>query len=595
MPQSRLVPKLVTVLRAGYSKELLARDVAAGVIVGIVALPLAIAFAIASGVGPEQGLYTAVVGGLVVSLLSGSRVQIGGPTGAFIVLIYGIVQQYGYDGLATATLLAGGLLIALGIARLGSVIKFIPFPVPVGFTTGIALIIFAGQIRDFLGLEMADVPAGFVEKWPAYLEHLSTFNPYALLIGLLTLGIVLYWPRVSHRIPGSLIAILATTALVHLLGMPVETIGSRFGEVPSTLPSPRLPNLSWELTLHMFSPAVSIALLAGIEALLSAVVADGMTGNRHRSNMELVAQGVANVASPLFGGIPVTGAIARTATNIKNGGKTPIAGIVHAVTLLLIMIFFGRWATLIPMATLAGILIVVAYNMSEVGLFFKLFHSPKSDVVVLLSTFGLTVLVDLTVALQVGVVLAALLFMRQMAEVTQVGYITHLFDDEEEKEDPNSLSKRIVPKGVEVFEVNGPFFFGAVDKFKHALSGLQDKPAVLILRLRKVLSMDATGLKALEEVVERARREGTAVVLSGVHAQPLVAMQRSGFLDEIGEENVLGNIDDSLNRARAILGLPPVERVLPFVPTVAREARGPLADVSGAAEEKVIQPGHEAA
>ncbi len=571
MPQSKLEPKLLTVFREGYTKEQFIKDLSAGVIVGIVALPLAIAFAIASGVKPEQGLYTAIVAGFLISCFSGSRVQIGGPTGAFIVIVYGIVQQHGYAGLAVATLLAGLLLIVMGLARLGTVIKYIPYPVTVGFTAGIALIIAAGQLRDFLGLQMSSVPAAFIEKWVAYGAHLHTFNPYAVGVGLLTVMIVVYWPRLTHRVPGSLIALLVTTALVHLGNLPVETIGSRFGAVPNTLPKPAFPAISWEALPELFSPALTIALLAGIESLLSAVVADGMTGRRHRSNMELIAQGIANVFSPIFGGIPATGAIARTATNVKNGGRTPIAGMIHALVLLLIMLFFGKWAALVPMATLAGILLVVAYNMSEWHLFVKLFRGPKSDVLVLLATFLLTVLVDLTVAIQVGVVLAALLFMRRMAEVTQMSYVTRSLLEEEEEEDPNPLRTRFIPEGVEVFEVNGPFFFGAADKFKDALRQVEKPPRVLILRLRKVLSLDATGLMALEDLLDRTRREGTVLILSGVHAQPLVVMQRSGFLDRVGEENVFGNIDDALNRAYAVLGLPARERPLDAVPEVRRE------------------------
>ncbi|GBD02660.1 C4-dicarboxylic acid transporter DauA [bacterium HR18] len=571
MPQSKLEPKLLTVLREGYTKEQFIKDLSAGVIVGIVALPLAIAFAIASGVKPEQGLYTAIVAGFLISCFSGSRVQIGGPTGAFIVIVYGIVQQHGYAGLAVATLLAGLLLMVMGLARLGTVIKYIPYPVTVGFTAGIALIIAAGQLRDFLGLQMSSVPAAFIEKWVAYGAHLHTFNPYAVGVGLLTVMIVVYWPRLTHRVPGSLIALLVTTALVHLGNLPVETIGSRFGAVPNTLPKPVFPAISWEALPELFSPALTIALLAGIESLLSAVVADGMTGRRHRSNMELIAQGIANVFSPIFGGIPATGAIARTATNVKNGGRTPIAGMIHALVLLLIMLFFGKWAALVPMATLAGILLVVAYNMSEWHLFVKLFRGPKSDVLVLLATFLLTVLVDLTVAIQVGVVLAALLFMRRMAEVTQMSYVTRSLLEEEEEEDPNPLRTRFIPEGVEVFEVNGPFFFGAADKFKDALRQVEKPPRVLILRLRKVLSLDATGLMALEDLLDRTRREGTVLILSGVHAQPLVVMQRSGFLDRVGEENVFGNIDDALNRAYAVLGLPARERPPDAVPEVRRE------------------------
>ncbi|MEZ4746347.1 MAG: sulfate permease [Calditrichia bacterium] len=552
MSEKKLEPKLITVLREGYSFSHFSKDLTAGVIVGIVALPLAIAFAIASGVKPEQGLYTAIIAGFLISALSGSRVQIGGPTGAFIVIVYGIVQQYGYDGLATATLISGILLIAMGFARLGAVIKFIPYPVTVGFTTGIALIIFAGQIRDFLGLDIATVPSEFIEKWVAYAHHFDSFNPAALVLGVLTIATVQLFPRVTRLVPGSLVAILVTTALVSLFNLPVETIGSRFGEVPTSLPKPQLPNISFELIGQMFSPALSIALLAGIESLLSAVVADGMTGRRHRSDMELIAQGVANIFSPIFGGIPATGAIARTATNIKNGGITPISGIIHAITLLLIMLFFGKWAALIPMPTLAGILIVVSYNMSEWHLFVKLFRSPRSDVLVLLATFLLTVLLDLTVAIQVGVVLAALLFMRRMSEVTKVGYVTRQMNDEDAAEEPIE-DQAGIPDGVEIFEVNGPFFFGAAERFKSALGVVHQKPQVLILRMRHVLSIDATGIKALDEVIAKTQREGTHLILSGVHTQPLFALEKIGLVDQIGRENLCENLDSSIKRAKKII------------------------------------------
>lgn len=547
-------PKLLTVFQEGYTRQHFSKDLVAGVIVGIVALPLSIAFAIASGVKPEQGLYTAVIAGFLISALSGSRVQIGGPTGAFIVIVYGIVQQYGYDGLAVATLIAGAMLILMGLAGLGSIIKFIPYPVTVGFTAGIALIIFASQVRDFLGLRMETVPADFVEKWGAYAEHIGSINPWAIGLGVLALVLIRFWPRVTHRLPGSLIAILVTTAAVHLFDLPVETIGSRFGSVPNTLPAPRLPSVSWETFTQMFSPALTVALLGAIESLLSAVVADGMTGTRHRSNMELIGQGIANLAVPIFGGIPATGAIARTATNIKNGGRTPVAGIIHAVTLLLIMLFFGQWATLIPMATLAAILIVVSYNMSEWHLFVKLLRSPKSDIAVLLTTFFLTVLIDLTVAIQIGMVMAAFLFMNRMANVTQAGFLKKAMQDgEENPDDPLATAKRTIPDGVEVFEIDGPFFFGAADKFKDALRQVETAPKVLILRMRNVPAIDATGLRALEDVYEKTRREGTQLVLSGVHAQPLVAMQRSGFLDRIGEENAFDHIDLALERARTLM------------------------------------------
>jgi SulP family sulfate permease len=551
MSERKLEPKLITVLKEGYNFSLFTKDLTAGVIVGIVALPLAIAFAIASGVKPEQGLYTAIIAGFLISAFSGSRFQIGGPTGAFIVVIYGIVQQYGYDGLAIATFLAGLLLITMGVTRLGVVIKYIPYPVTVGFTTGIALIIFAGQIRDLLGLEMATVPSDFVEKITAYIEHINSVNLWAVLIGLFTIIVIQVTPKFTRKIPGSLIAIIITTLLVQLLGIPVETIGSRFGEVPNTLPTPKLPNISFELIQKMISPALSIALLAGIESLLSAVVADGMTGRRHRSDMELIAQGIANVVSPLFGGIPATGAIARTATNIKNGAQSPVSGLIHALTLLLIMLFFGKWASLIPMATLAGILVVVAYNMSELHLFISIFNNPRSDVMVLLSTFTLTVLVDLVVAIQVGVVLASFLFMKRMAEVTQFGYVKRQFNEDDRLDEPFSELLDI-PGGVEIFEVNGPFFFAAAEKFKSTLNIIETKPKVLILRMRNVLSIDATGLKALKEVVLQCQKDGIRLLLSGVHSQPLFAMEKSGLTKLIGTENLCENIEVALKKAKAI-------------------------------------------
>ena len=574
MSQNRLVPKLFSTLREGYSRQQFSNDLLAGVIVGIVALPLAIAFAIASGVKPEQGIYTAVVAGFLISALSGSKVQIGGPTGAFIVIVYDIVQRYGYDGLVIATLMAGALLVLMGLARLGAVIKFIPYPVTVGFTSGIALLIFSGQLRDLFGLQLETVPSEFLEKLSAYGAHIGSFSPIAAGIGLLTILVIQFWPRVTRRVPGSLVAILLTTALVGLLDLPVATIGSRFGSVPSSLPLPHLPALpDWAQLRQLFAPALTIALLAGIESLLSAVVADGMIESRHRSNMELIGQGVANLVCPLFGGIPATGAIARTATNIKNGGRTPIAGMVHALTLLLILLFFGKWAALIPMPTLAGILVVVAWNMSEAHMFAKLLRAPRGDVLVLLSTFGLTVLVDLTVAIQVGMVLAAFLFMQRMADATQVGFITRELQDGEDEtsDDPLSLSQRDVPVGVEVFEINGPFFFGAADKFKNALDTVSVPPRVLILRMRHALTLDATALQALENVHSKALKRGTLLLLSGVHAQPLIVMERSGIPDRIGQDNVSADLDSALNRSREALGLPAVAAPGMFVPTVTRE------------------------
>jgi SulP family sulfate permease len=566
----KLEPKFLTVLKEGYDRRTFLRDLAAGTIVAVVALPLAIAFGISSGVTPEQGLVTAIVAGFLISLLSGSRVQIGGPTGAFVVIVYGVVSRYGYDGLAVATVIAGGLLVLLGLSGLGTVIRFIPYPVTVGFTAGIAIVIAAGQVKDFLGLPMKALPPDLPDQVVAYVEGAGGVNPWAAATGAVTVAILLVWPRISRRVPSPLVALLATTAAVHLAGIPVDTIGSRFGGVSGGIPMPHLPSFSFEMVRNTFSPAISIALLGGIESLLSAMVADGMTGRRHRPNMELVAQGVANLVTPLFGGIPATGAIARTATNVKNGGRTPVAGMIHAAVLLLVLLLFGKWASLIPMATLSGILIVVAWHMGEWGLFRKIFRSTRGDVAVLMATFLLTLLVDLTVAIQVGVVLAAFLFMRRMAEETHIGHLQEIIGEDEETDDPGSVRRLRVPKGVEIFEIEGAFFFGVTDKFKAAVSQVETRPKVLVLRMRKVLALDAAGLAALEGVFERAKREGTVLVLSGVHAQPLVLMERSGLLERIGMENAVENIGDALTRARQIMSTAPVGEVGPTRPETTR-------------------------
>jgi sulfate permease, SulP family len=549
---SRLEPKLLTVLREGYTRPQFSADLVAGITVGVVALPLSIALAIASGVKPEQGLYTAIVAGFLIAALGGTRAQVSGPTGAFIVIVYGIVSRHGYDGLAVATLIAGAILVVMGLARMGALLKFIPYPVTVGFTSGIALIIFSSQIRDFLGLRMGSVPAEFVEKWVAYKERLPTLNPYALGVGLAALLVVFLWPRVTHRVPGSLMAIVLLTVAVQVFALPVETIGSRYGAVPSGLPAPRLPHVSWDLIREMFSPGVTVALLAALESLLAAVVADGMMGTRHRSNMELVAQGAGNIASVVFGGIPATGAIARTAVNIKSGGRTPFAAMIHAVVLLLILLFFGRYAALIPMAALAAILINVAYNMSEWHSCAKLLRAPKSDVAVLAATFLLTVLIDLTVAIQVGVLLAAFLFLKRMSDETQVTLITESLREREEDEG-RDMSQVVVPPGVEVFEIYGSLFFGAIERFKDAVRRVERRPRVIILRMRSVVAVDAAGLQTLEDFLHRTRREGTALLLSGVGAQPLAAMRQSGLLEKIGAENVAENIFAALERAGQIV------------------------------------------
>jgi SulP family sulfate permease len=557
-----LVPKIVTALK-DYNREKFLGDLVAGLIVGVVALPLAIAFAIASGVTPDRGLWTAIVAGFLISLLGGSRVQIGGPTGAFVVIVYGIVQKYGIDGLTVATLMAGVILVVMGIAKLGTMIKFIPHPVITGFTSGIALIIFSGEIKDFFGLRMGGVPADFIGKINAYAENATGFTPEALAVSLLALAIIVLWPRINRRIPGPFVALIVTTLLVKMMSLPVETIGSRFGGISASLPHPQIPHLSFVQITALVGPAFTIAVLAAIESLLSAVVSDGMIGGRHRSNMELVAQGVANIVSPLFGGIPATGAIARTATNVKNGGRTPVAGIIHSLTLLIITVFAGRWAGLIPMSTLAAILVVVSYHMCEWRTFLAELRSPAGDVAVLLTTFLLTVFIDLTVAISVGMVLAAFLFMKRMAEVTNVRALKQEFEDEgvdRYDSDENGMRLRNIPPGVEVYEINGAFFFGAAETFRDTIAAIGGKPKVLIIRMRDVLLLDSTGMHALRDVVHRSRKAGTGVLLSDLHMQPLVALTGSAILEEIGQENVCANLDDALARACVLLDSSPTPR-----------------------------------
>jgi sulfate permease, SulP family len=545
-------PKLLHTLK-NYSRKQFVKDLMAGVIVGIVALPLAIAFAIASGVSPEKGLYTAVIAGFIISVMGGSRVQIGGPTGAFIVIVYGIVQQYGLNGLIIATFIAGIMLIIMGFARLGTVIKFIPHPLIIGFTSGIALIIFSSQIKDFFGLKMGAVPADFINKWQSYAQYIDSINWYAFILAAVTVAIVLLWPKVTHKIPGSLIAIIGTTVIVHFFHLPVETIGSRFGSIPSSLPSPVIPHIDFATIKSLIQPAFTIALLGGIESLLSAVVADGMIGSNHKSNMELVAQGTANIFSSIFGGIPATGAIARTATNIKNGGRTPVAGITHALVLLLIMLFVGKWASLIPMATLAGILVTVAYNMSEWESFRSVLKGPRSDVAVLLTTFFLTVLIDLTIAIEIGMVLAVFLFMRKMIQFSDVNILTS-----QEKDSSKSNSAPVgdytIPKQVEVFEITGPLFFGAAYKFKDAIRFIEKPPKVLIIRMRHVPIIDATGLRTLEEVYKESKHRGTKLILSEVQStQVMQELQDARLLFAIGKANVTTGFEEALKRCNAIL------------------------------------------
>ncbi|MBI5646886.1 MAG: STAS domain-containing protein [Ignavibacteriae bacterium] len=564
------VPKIISTLKEGYTRRNFLADLTAGTIVGIVALPLAIAFAIASGVSPEKGLYTAIVAGFLISALGGSRVQIGGPTGAFVVIVYSIVAKYGIDGLTIATAMAGVILILMGLAKFGGLIKFIPYPIVTGFTSGIAVIIFSSQVKDFLGLRMGAVPSDFVEKWFAYGAAWSTVNLYALGVGAGSLLVILLWPRISSRIPGSLVAIVLATVVVQVFQLPVDTITSRFGEIPSSLPAPSLPVVTWERITELVLPATTIAFLAGIESLLSAVVADGMAGGRHRSNMELVAQGAANIASSIFGGIPATGAIARTVTNVKNGARTPVAGIVHAMVLLLIMLLFGRWAGLIPLAALAAVLVRVAIAMSEYDAFIAILKGPRADVMVLVVTFLLTVIFDLTVAIEIGMIMAALIFMKQMADVSNVRLFDADIKDAEETDDPNAVAFRDIPAGVQVFEINGPFFFGSVDKFHSTLSIGSAPPKVLIIRMRNVPYMDAGGLHALEELHDRCKKNRIQLLISDIHAQPLFAATQSGFIDVLGENLFFGNLDDALDHAREVLQLPRTAH-LRFEPTVARE------------------------
>ena len=541
------LPALFTALRS-YTRTQAVQDVTAGVIVGIVALPLAIAFAIASGLPPEFGLYTAIVAGFLISIFGGSNVQIGGPTGAFIVIVYGIVQQHGVPGLTLATMMAGVMLIIMGLAGFGAVIKFIPFPVVTGFTSGIAVVILSSQVRDFFGLRMADVPVDFFAKWAAFRAAFTTLNPEALALALGSVLIIGLWPRVTRRFPGPFVALAAAMIAVPLFGLDVETIGSRFGALDISVPLPRVPDVSFDVTRALIAPAFAIAMLCAIESLLSAVIADGMIGGRHRSNAELVGQGIANIAAPIFGGMPATGAIARTATNVKNGGRTPVAGIVHAFTLLVITLFFGDLASRIPLAALAAILVVVAYHMSEWRSFRAELSGPKSDVAVLLVTFTLTVAFDLVIAIETGMVLAAFLFMKRMSDVTNVTAITRELNDAEVAERASVAAR--VPPGVEVYAIDGPFFFGAAEKFKETLAILEEPPRVLIIRVQRVPAIDSTALHALRGLLRRARGQGTRVLIAEIHSQPLVALERSGLLAEIGEDNMCGTIDDALAVAR---------------------------------------------
>ena len=553
-------PKLLPCLRT-YNRNTFLSDLMAGVIVGIVALPLAIAFGIASGVSPEKGIITAIVAGFIISLLGGSKVQIGGPTGAFIVIIYGIIQQYGFEGLTVATLMAGVLLILLGVFKLGTIIKFIPYPIIVGFTAGIAVTIFTTQVADVFGLDFRGekVPGDFIGKWLLYFKHFDTVNWGNALVSILSILIIALCPKIKFlkKVPGSLVAIVLVTVGVYLLKQyglvgNIPTIGDRFS-ISSQLPQASLPSLDWEAVKNLFPVAVTIALLGAIESLLSATVADGVIGDRHNSNTELIAQGIANMLTPLFGGIPATGAIARTMTNINNGGKTPVAGIIHAVVLLLILICLMPLAKYIPMGCLAGILVVVSYNMSGWRTFKALLRNPKSDVAVLFLTFFLTVVFDLTVAIEVGLVIACILFIKRVMETTQISVITNELDPQQESDIVMHEENLSIPKGVEIYEINGPYFFGIANKFEDTMKTIGDRPKVRIIRMRRVPFIDSSGLHNLESLCKMAQRDGIRIILSGVNPHVRETLEKSDFYRIVGKENVCDNIHIALERANALL------------------------------------------
>lgn len=540
-----LVPKLFTCIK-NYNKQQFLKDLSSGIIVAIIALPLSIALAIASGVSPEKGLYTAIIGGFIVSFLGGSKVQIGGPTGAFVIIVYGIIEKYGLDGLIISTIMAGLFLTIMGFLKLGSLIRFIPASITSGFTSGIAVVIFSTQIKDFLGLSIKSVPSEFIHKWGAYFKNLNTFNPQSLLISLLTLGCIIFWPKINKKIPSAFLAIILTTVITLTFNLDTPTIGSVFGNLSSSLPSLSIPSVNLSTILNLVFPALTIAILAAVESLLSAVVADNMIDGRHRSNMELVAQGFANIFSGLFGGIPVTGAIARTAANIKNGGRTPVAGMVHSVILLLIMFLFMPYVKLIPMASLAAILVMVSYNMGEWDAFKNLLKAPKSDSLIFIVTFLLTVFFDLVFAIGVGVVLSSLLFMRKMAEFTSVKSIIDDIDSVDLLEIKNTLK---YPEDVAMYEINGPFFFGATDKFISAIRDISSMPKILIIKMDKVPIMDSTAYHSFEMLLDICNKENTKLLLLNVQPQPLNTLKKYGFVDKIGNKNVCVSLNDVINQS----------------------------------------------
>lgn len=549
-------PKLFSCLKDGYNKTSFVQDLLAGVIVGIVALPLAIAFGIASGATPEAGILTAIVAGFIIALFGGSKVQIGGPTGAFIVIVYGIIQDYGMNGLWVATFMAGAFLILMGILHLGTIIKYIPYPIIVGFTSGIALTIFATQIKDLLGLQIENVPAGFLDKWVVYFQNMNTISWWSLLVGIASILLIVFTPKISRRIPGSLVAIVVMTLvclLLKSLGVQgIETIGDRFS-ISSQLPQAEVPRLTWDSIRHLASPALVIAMLGAIESLLSAAVADGVIGDRHDSNQELIAQGIANMVTPLIGGIPATGAIARTMTNINNGGRTPVAGIIHAVVLALIYLFLMPLVKFVPMACLAGILVVVSYNMSEWRSFKAILKNPKSDITVLLVTFFLTVIFDLTVAIEVGVLIACLLCMRRMAETTNVSVLSDEIDPNADSDVQGNLDHLTIPEGVKVYEINGPYFFGIGNKFEEMMGDMGGRAKVRIIRMRKVPFIDSTGVHNLGNMCRMCRQMGVRVVLSGVNENVMRVLVNAGVDEIVGKENICSHINLALERAAKIV------------------------------------------
>ncbi|ELR71953.1 Sulfate permease [Fulvivirga imtechensis AK7] len=541
-------PKLFSLLKEGITRETLSKDIISGLIVGIVALPLAIAFAIASGVSPEKGLITAIIAGIIISAFGGSRVQIGGPTGAFIVIVYGIVQEFGLNGLTIATFMAGFIIIGLGLAKLGNLLKFIPYSLIVGFTSAIALIILSSQINDFFGLGIKNIPSDFLEKWSVYFDHFNNINGYAIAIAVSTVLLTLHFQKLVKKIPGSIVAIILSTVAVQLFNIPVDTIESNFGEIPNKLSIPAIPAIDFSTIQSLIQPAFAIALLGSIESLLSAVVSDSMIGGKHRSNMELVAQGSANIFSALFGGIPATGAIARTATNVKNGGRTPIAGIIHGVVLLAIMLLFAPYAKLIPLSCLAGILIVVAYHMSEWRQFLSILKGNRMDVIILLTTFFLTVIFDLIIAIEIGIVLASFLFMKRMSESVHIQNFTADSVSGEQLFENEGLE---IPKNVVLYEINGPLFFGAARQFQETITQLHIKPKAVIIRMRYVPLIDATGFQSLKEIIKTFHAHGTEVVISGASDALKHDLEKFNLYEFINKEFVVKDINIAIDRVNA--------------------------------------------